>query len=330
MFLRDQDQEDAVPALAQRRPGERGIALIMVLWVVAFLALVLSAFAGESRVALDIARNRLAAAKAETAADAGVALALSGVAAAVSEAARAPGAPPTGGAWEADGTVHELEWRGAALRVRVDSESGKVDLNAAPDEAFAALFQGLGIAPGQAADLAAALIEWRKRRAAALGIATRRPADRLSDEPNGPFFALEELKRVPGVTPEIYAAIAPYVTVWSKQPVPDPRTASRPVLLTIPGADPTRVDAWLALREGQQAAAAVPRDLASGLVPTNLTRPTVTVHVEAKIAGARFRRNAVAVVTGDPRDPVHMLAWERDLRGEFDTDRVPQPSASGP
>jgi hypothetical protein len=41
--------------------------------------------------------------------------------------------------------------------------------------------------------------------------------------------------------------------------------------------------------------------------------------VEARIAGARFRRNAVAVVTGNPRDPVHMLAWERDLQGEFDT-----------
>jgi general secretion pathway protein K len=292
----------------------------MVLWVVAFLALVLSAFAGESRVALDIARNRLAAAKAETAADAGVALALSGVAAAVSEAPRAPGAPPAEGVWEADGTVHALQWQGAELRVRVDSESGKIDLNAAPDDTFAALFQALGIAPGKAADLAAALIDWRKRRAAALGIATRRAAARLSDQPTGPFFALEELKRVPGVTPDLYAAIAPYLTVWSKQPVPDPRTASRPVLLTIPGVDPARVDAWLALRDKQQAATPVPSDLASGIVPTNLSRPTVTVHVEARIAGARFRRNAVAVVTGDPRDPVHMLAWERDLPGEFDTD----------
>jgi general secretion pathway protein K len=320
MSLRDRDQEDEAPALAQRRPGERGIALVMVLWVVAFLALVLSAFAGESRVALDIARNRLAAAEAETAADAGVALALSGVAAAVSEAARAPGAPPAGGAWEADGAVHELQWKGAELRVRVESESGKIDLNAAPNDTFAPLFQALGVAPGQAADLAASLIEWRDRRAAALGIAMRRPAARLSDEPTGPFFALEELKRVPGVTPDIYAAIAPYLTVWSKQPVPDPRTASRPVLLTIPGADPTRVDAWLALRDTQQAAAPVPRDFASGLVPTNLTRPIVTVHAEARIAGARFLRSAVAVVTGDPRDPVHMLAWEREPQAEIETD----------
>ena len=320
MSLRDRDQQDAASALAHRRPGERGIALIMVLWVVALLALVLSAFAGESRVALDIARNRLAAAEAETAADAGVALALSGVAATLSEAARAPGAPPAEDEWEADGTVHALQWQGAELRVRVDSESGKIDLNAAPDEAFAALFQALGIAPGQAADLATALIDWRKRRAAALGIAKRRSAAHLSDEPTGPFFALEELKRVPGVTPDLYAAIAPYVTVWSKQPVPDPRTASRPVLLTIPGVDPARVDAWLALRGRQQAAAPVPRDLASGLVATNLMRPTVTVHVEARIAGARFRRNAVALVTGDPSDPVHMLAWERDLQGESDSD----------
>ncbi len=320
MSLPDRDQQDAASGLVHRRPGERGIALVMVLWVVAFLALVLSAFAGESRVALDIARNRLAAAEAETAADAGVALALSGLAAAVSEAARASGAPPAEGVWEADGTVHALQWQGAELRVRVDNESGKIDLNAAPDDAFAALFQALGIAPGTAADLAAALIEWRKRRTAALGIATRRAAARPSDEPTGPFFALEELKRVPGVTPDLYAAIAPYVTVWSKQPVPDPRTASRPVLLTIPGADPARVDAWLALRGSEQAAAPVPGDLASGIVSTNLTRPTVTVHVEARIAGARFRRNAVAVVTGDPQDPVHMLAWERDLQGEFDTD----------
>jgi general secretion pathway protein K len=285
----------------------------MVLWVIGFLALILTVFVGEARTELRIARNRLAAAEAEATADAGVAIALSSVAATALAMLRAPGTPPPEGAWIPDGALHELRWNGADLRVHIDSEAGKVDLNAASEDSLVALFLALGADAGQASDLGAAIVAWRDDRAAALGITKAKPAQRISDQPAGPFLAIEELKRVRGMTPEAYALVAPYVTVWSGRPLPDPRTASRPVLLTLPGAAPARIDVWIAVRAAQGPDAPIPPELSSGLLMLNLDRPIVTIRSEARTrAGVGFARNAVAVVTGNPNDPVRVLAWEQD------------------
>lgn len=309
--------------LGSKADAEHGVALVIVLWVVAFLALILSVFAAGTRADLHIARNRLAAVEAQAAADAGVALALSGVADAAFRAARMPGST-SASAWTADGTTRELVWGGTDLRVRVDNESGKIDLNAASQEIFVGLFLALGAEPAQAADLGAAIFAWRAGRADALGVTQLHPAQRLSDQPPGPFLALEELRLVPGMTLEAYTLVAPYVTVWANRPRPDPRTASRIALLSLPGADPARIDAWLALRAAQGPAAQIPPELAPGIVLTNLARPVVTVRSEATTrAGARFVRSVVAAVTGNPEEPVRILAWEGSRSAE------PEGSAAG-
>jgi general secretion pathway protein K len=289
------------------------VALVMVLWVITFLAVILAAFVGEGRMELRIARNRLAEAEAEAAADAGVALAISSVAAGLATL-RAPGTPLPDRAWVPDDALHELRWNGADLRVRVDSEAGKVDLNAAPEHELTALLLALGVNARQASDLGAAIVAWRHDRAAALGIDKAKSDRRISDQPVGPFFAIEELKRIRGMTPEVYALVAPYVTVWSGSPIPDPRTASRPVLLTLPGADPVRIDEWIAIRAARGPNAPIPPELASSaLMMPNLARPIVMIRSEARTrAGVRFGINAVVALTGNPNDPVHVLAWERD------------------
>jgi general secretion pathway protein K len=320
------------PALQRRatraRPGskadaERGVALVIVLWVIAFLALILSVFAAGTRADLHIARNRLAAVEAQAAADAGVALALSGVADAAFRAARMPGST-SASAWTADGTTHELVWEGTDLRVRVDSESGKIDLNVAPQEIFIGLFLALGAEPAQAADLGAAIFAWRAARAEALGATQLHPPQRIADQPPGPFLALEELHLVPGMTSEAYTLVAPYVTVWANRAWPDPRTASRIALLSLPGANPARIDAWLAVRADQGPTAQIPPDLVPAIALTNLARPVVTVRCEATTrAGARFVRSVAAAVTGNPEEPVRILAWEGSRSTE------PEGSAAG-
>jgi general secretion pathway protein K len=295
------------------RSGERGVALVIVLWVVAFLAVILAAFVGEGQMELRIARNRLAETEAEAAADAGVALAVSTVAATLA-ALRAPGMPLPDGAWVPDGSLHELRWNGADLRLRIDSEAGKIDLNATSEHALAALFLALGVNASQASGLGAAIVAWRHDRAAALGIDNSKPGRRISDQPAGPFFATDELKQVEGMTPETYTLVAPYVTVWSGNPIPDPRTASRPVLLTLLGADSARIDEWIAARAARGPNAPIPPELASStLMMSNLARPIVMIRSAARTrAGAWFARKAVVAITGNPNDPVRVLTWERD------------------
>ena len=65
---------------------------------------------------------------------------------------------------------------------------------------------------------------------------------------NAPFEAVGELQRVLGMTPALMASIADSLTVYSRQRGINPATASRDVLLALPGITPEQVDAFLAAR----------------------------------------------------------------------------------
>jgi general secretion pathway protein K len=66
---------------------------------------------------------------------------------------------------------------------------------------------------------------------------------------NGPFASAEELMLIPGMTPTIYRRLLPLVTTHSGEGNIDIRSASRLVLMSLPGVDPDAVDAYLAERE---------------------------------------------------------------------------------
>ena len=62
-------------ATGRRRPLDRGLALLMVLWVLTLLALMAATFTRTSRTEVNLARNAMERFQAETLADAGVDLA---------------------------------------------------------------------------------------------------------------------------------------------------------------------------------------------------------------------------------------------------------------
>ena len=66
---------------------------------------------------------------------------------------------------------------------------------------------------------------------------------------NAPFETIGEVARVLGMTPAIYSRIVGSVTVYSRQAGVNPLTASREVLLALPNADASVVDAYVASRE---------------------------------------------------------------------------------
>jgi len=59
--------------------GERGIALLVVIWVLALLAVLIIGFSGDARTELLVARNHYESAGARGIADAGVSLAIFGI-----------------------------------------------------------------------------------------------------------------------------------------------------------------------------------------------------------------------------------------------------------
>lgn len=173
-----------------RHRSSRGVALVMVLWIVAALTVlvtgVVQAQRGEVRLA-SAARERLLA---EAAGMSAIHLAVQRV---------------VGSAQPVDRLQRvAVDLQGVAVQVEVMPMTGLVDLNAAPEALLAELFRrSAGLDDGEGAALAAAVVA---RRQGGDGPGPRGP--RRLDAP-------EELLALGRVDPDLFAKIAPLVTTDS-------------------------------------------------------------------------------------------------------------------
>ena len=187
----------------RRPPRERGFALLIVLWTLSLLSLLIAQLTGSGGQAVRLAANLRAQAALQAAADgavqeAGFHLAAAGVA-----------------HWPADGAVRELHQDGAAIRVRITSEAGRVNPGIASLELMAALLHGCGLEPPQAAAVAASIVAWRFPTAqGGYGAAAYRQAGRAYAPPGQPFESLDELGLVLGMTPELLRCLTPHLSLF--------------------------------------------------------------------------------------------------------------------
>ena len=277
---------------------ERGIALLLVVWVLALVAVLATGFADDTRSEARRARNLADGARARAAAEAGVMLAVAGL------LDRNPATQ-----WPRDGRLRRLSYAGAELAVAAQDESGKVDLNASAPELFTALVGALGIDDVAAAALTEAVTA---RRRALDAIRARGENDPSGDPAARPFWSVEELAAIPGVSRAAYERLAPFVTVYSGSRRIDPRTAPAQVLLAVPGVDPQEVERLLAARLEERGARALPRltGVESYVGPGTFVAATVTATAVLP-GGSRFERRAVVGVTADPARPYRILSWRQ-------------------
>ena len=289
-------------AVVPRR--QRGIALILALWLTVMLTVIASGFAFSMRSEALASRNMISLAQARAAANGAVERT-------VFEMSRAS-TPDT---WKRDGTPHEWRDGDIALVASATDESAKIDLNAANEVLLRSLFVNIG---GVDADVAAhitdAIQDWRDpddlKRPNGAEDADYRAAGLKYGPANAPFETVTELARVMGVTPAIYALVADSLTVHSRQGGINPATASRNVLLALPNATPAAVDAFLAMRaEALKAKLPVPpfppaQGFTAGAGPVWRVRAVATMN-----DGVTFAREAVVNPSGDPRRPFVALAW---------------------
>lgn len=213
---------------------EQGFALIFVLWFVAILAILVASFIHLTGTQAKIARNEYDRARARALADAGISLAVLGI------LDRTPDTP-----WRLDGSLRELSYDGGKIRLRLQDERGKLDLNRVRPDILGNLF---GIAANESDDecvkLAQNISSWKRDRLAAWSGPNSGPQPASS----GPFLAVEELLEVPGVSREIYDRVMPFVTVWSGSPSIDPLSAPIEVLLSLPGGNSQQIKDYVAIR----------------------------------------------------------------------------------
>jgi general secretion pathway protein K len=192
-------------AMFGRAKGERGVVLVMVLWISVFL------FGVATQFALFVRDEGIAARRFVEESD-GYYLALAGFQEGLYRALRQASQrrnPELPQAEEAiDGSWREGELGGGRYRVRLLDESGRIDLNRANEEVLRRVFSNLGIAEAERAELVDSILDWRDPDD--LHRASGAESDYYLSLPtpyrskNGPFDSVEELLWVRGVTPALF------------------------------------------------------------------------------------------------------------------------------
>lgn len=233
-----------------------GIALIMVLWVLTILMVLVLSFTYMTRTETDAAmsfRDGVA----------GKFLAEAGIQRGIMELFYRQNDPQTeeNEVWRRDGTPYRVKTDNGGCLVSITDESGKVDINRAPEVILRGLFRGLGLEDEDADIIVDSILDWKD--ADDLHRLHGAESDYYMSLPNpykaknAGFETLEELIMVRGMTPDILygnrekRGAIDLLTVNSKTGKINLNTAPREVLLAIPGITSETADEIIISREKQ-------------------------------------------------------------------------------
>ncbi len=269
-------------ARAAIREGDRGFALLIVLWAVVLLTLLATQLTAAGRTELQLAANLRSAAAAETAADG-----------AIYEAVYHLLDPSD--TWTADGAERALRVPGGRAVLRVEDEAGKINPNTAPPELLRALLRRVGADRRVADGIAAAIVDWRFPSKQGQPGGAKEPQYRAAGLDYGPagapFRTVAELGAVLGMTSDLLSRLAPNISVLTD-------------------ADPDLLAAPPIVRQ-------VIQELRGARSATSRRRPLRTVAITARVvgdSGGRFGRRAVVRLGIAPKEPLfQVLTWDAVL-----------------
>jgi general secretion pathway protein K len=276
------------PAVIASR--SRGFALLIVLWTLVLIAFIVGNLTARGGSEIRIASNLVSNAAAQAAADG-----------AVYQTIYILSDPQQNGRWPLDGSAHVLRIGFSQVVVRVSDEAGRINPNTASPALLDALLRVTGSDDATAQNLAQSIALWvgsipggpqtdqTKAQYAAAGLSYGPPGE--------PLQTLGELRRVLGMTPEIFAAIRPHLTLYGP-PQPNPQSA-----------DPV-VAAALALL--QQATPNAPNPAFPSAAP-----PISTVRIAAAADGpGNARANRTVIARVGPMLPGGYVILARDSGAE--------------
>ncbi len=199
-----------LPCMNQKTfESEKGFALLLVLWSMALLALLGAQVTGAGRAETRLAAALRGGAQLQAAADGAIYETIWHL------------MPGGGDYWEPGASTRILEEPGGRVVVTIEDERGKLDINQVPPGLLQALFGVLGANRDTASQAANAIVDWRTQQPAGNGdsaVAGNYRMSGLAWGPNGAEFQrIEELRLVQGMTPTLYQASLPYLTLALEQ-----------------------------------------------------------------------------------------------------------------
>jgi len=272
--------------------------VISVLWGLTLLTAVSLSLSWSSGVSYGLAHNGIDQAALNALVEAGVNAAVDGLL-----------DPKPERRWRADGRRYQLEFDGTQIGLRVQDELGRIDLNQTDEAMLNGLLRSAGLDAQVAASMTDKILDWRtattlkhlngaKDRDYAAREAVHHPR-------NGPFQSVDELLLVMGMTPAIFARIAPALTVHSGRQFVDPQFAPREVLRAMPGTTAQSAEAIVAARDGADARSGG----LEGNPMTALRGRAFTIRTEFPYASRMVVGEVAVRLTENPQQPYWVLSW---------------------
>lgn len=322
------------------RSSEHGVILIALLWILVVLSVIALSFSRESFVEVAAARNARDLARAYYAARAGIA-------ATAFQLWKKRMTPPVQGVElpRASDPLDLGKWSGQAgegfYDVEIQDESGKINVNFAPEEQLRALMAAVGIEQQQGDIIVDSILDWidpdNLHRLNGAEDDYYQSLDPPYKAKNGRMDTVEELLLVRGVTPDFFYGhqelgqdgvpvyrygLSRYLTVYSTSNRVNVNFAPLPVLLSIPGMPPEAAQMIFQRRQTQpfKDIQEITKDLPVTLGPTTLPylstgdTGTYTLTSYGRLLNSKVRRVVRAVVTLDIREPngYRVIYWNEN------------------
>jgi general secretion pathway protein K len=220
--------------------NDRGIALLLVLWVLTVLMVIVFAFSFSTRVETYSTLSFKEGMEKRFIAQAGIERGIMEI-----FYNKRFASVPDKDIWMVNGTTYTGELGNGYYEVRIMDENGKVDINTAPDVLLKNLLIQLGLKIEESDAIVDAIMDWkdpddlRRLNGAESDYYMTLPNPYKAKNAN--FDSVEELIFVKGITPELLygsegkKGLIEYVTVHSKSPQISINSAPREVLLSVPG-----------------------------------------------------------------------------------------------
>jgi general secretion pathway protein K len=277
---------------------EEDMPVISVLWGLGLLAAISLSLLWNGNTSYSLVHNGLEAASINATAEA-----------AVNRAVAALFDPRPERRWRTDGVAQSFEFGGTLMKVSIQDELGRIDLNQAEAPMFVGLLQSAGLDLNSAASLADKMLDWRTATPLKHLNGAKEPEYRASESAyrprNGPFQSVDELLLVMDMTPALFRRIEPALTVYSGRQFIDPQVAPREALLALPSMTPDKIESALAARGSQQPAV----DRSAGDGTASLRGRAFTVRTEFPKSNRAIAYEAVVRLTDNPAQPYWLLSW---------------------
>jgi general secretion pathway protein K len=210
--------------------------------------------------------------------------------------------------WRVDGTPQEFVFGEVRMRIAIQDELGRIDLNHADRSVMVGLFQSAGLGLDAAGAHADKVLAWRGaggpgRTPDGAGAPDDRASGFAYAPRHGPFQSVDELRLVMGMTPELYRRVETALTVYSGRPFLDPQFAPAEALAALPGQSRDTAAGVIAARRTQGGRAGT----IDPAVP--VWGRAFAIRVEMPQPDGALTREVVLRLAEQPAQPYWLLSW---------------------